>query len=210
VEQDLFGSLVLGSDKKKVGKVLAPLEPKAIICIGLNYAKHAAESGTGQGAIHQQGKGVQGGRAHPLGPFYRGARRVLRAPSGPLEPAWLSGPLPLSPRHGPARVPGCLHEGTMPLEFSGSFFESLNGKRQSFPGEWSRKLRTHRSASGIRRSKSVGSGGPAAVARLQWPALGGRRVSAGDVSRGRSTQRPALGGGVAGGVGLTAPPLNRR
>ena len=69
MEQDLFGSLVLGSDKKKVGKVLAPLEPKAIICIGLNYAKHAAESGTGQGAIHQQGRGSRGVARIPWGPF---------------------------------------------------------------------------------------------------------------------------------------------
>ena len=43
--QDIFGDLALGEEKKAVSKVLAPLDPKAILCIGLNYAKHAAESG---------------------------------------------------------------------------------------------------------------------------------------------------------------------
>ena len=32
-------------EKRAVAKVLAPVDPKAIVCIGLNYAKHAAESG---------------------------------------------------------------------------------------------------------------------------------------------------------------------
>lgn len=44
-EQNIFGDLALGEDKKAVSKVLAPLDPKAILCIGLNYAKHAEESG---------------------------------------------------------------------------------------------------------------------------------------------------------------------
>ena len=44
-EQNIFGDLALGEEKKAVSKVLAPLDPKAILCIGLNYAKHAAESG---------------------------------------------------------------------------------------------------------------------------------------------------------------------
>lgn len=43
--QDLFGDLVLSQEKVKVEKLLAPLEPRAIVCIGLNYAQHAAESG---------------------------------------------------------------------------------------------------------------------------------------------------------------------
>ena len=44
-EQNLFGDLALGEEKRAVAKVLAPVDPKAIVCIGLNYAKHAAESG---------------------------------------------------------------------------------------------------------------------------------------------------------------------
>lgn len=41
----IFGDLAVGAETKKVAKLLAPLEPKTIMCIGLNYAKHAAESG---------------------------------------------------------------------------------------------------------------------------------------------------------------------
>ena len=44
-EQNLFGDLALGEEKRAVAKVLAPVDPKAIVCIGLNYPKHAAESG---------------------------------------------------------------------------------------------------------------------------------------------------------------------
>jgi 2-keto-4-pentenoate hydratase/2-oxohepta-3-ene-1,7-dioic acid hydratase in catechol pathway len=42
---DLFGSL---SDTKAPvsGRLLAPLEPRAILCIGLNYKQHAAETNT--------------------------------------------------------------------------------------------------------------------------------------------------------------------
>jgi len=43
--QDLFGDLALAEEHAVVAKLLAPLDPAAIICIGLNYAKHAAESG---------------------------------------------------------------------------------------------------------------------------------------------------------------------
>lgn len=43
--QDLYGDLELSEEKAGVEKLLAPLDPVAIICIGLNYAKHAAESG---------------------------------------------------------------------------------------------------------------------------------------------------------------------
>merc|ERR1711924_231176 len=39
------GDLVLAQEKVAVQKLLAPVEPLAIVCIGLNYAKHAAESG---------------------------------------------------------------------------------------------------------------------------------------------------------------------
>lgn len=42
---DLFGSLQPTGETVPVKKLLAPLEPKAILCIGLNYKKHAAESG---------------------------------------------------------------------------------------------------------------------------------------------------------------------
>eukprot|EP00440_Ansanella_granifera_P038832 gb/GFBE01042135.1/.p1 GENE.gb/GFBE01042135.1/~~gb/GFBE01042135.1/.p1 ORF type:complete len:291 (+),score=66.06 gb/GFBE01042135.1/:1-873(+) len=43
--QDLLGDLTLVEELVPVKKLLAPLDPVAIICIGLNYAKHAAESG---------------------------------------------------------------------------------------------------------------------------------------------------------------------
>jgi 2-keto-4-pentenoate hydratase/2-oxohepta-3-ene-1,7-dioic acid hydratase in catechol pathway len=41
-EAGVFGDLALAAEKKAVAKVLAPLDPKTILCIGLNYAKHAA------------------------------------------------------------------------------------------------------------------------------------------------------------------------
>lgn len=41
---DIFGHLELQDSVADVKKCLAPLEPLAIQCIGLNYAKHAAES----------------------------------------------------------------------------------------------------------------------------------------------------------------------
>lgn len=43
VTGDLFGTLVDTGEAADVVKLLAPLEPRDIICIGLNYRKHAAE-----------------------------------------------------------------------------------------------------------------------------------------------------------------------
>lgn len=40
---DLFGKLTDTGENVQVSKLLAPLEPRDIICIGLNYRKHAAE-----------------------------------------------------------------------------------------------------------------------------------------------------------------------
>jgi 2-keto-4-pentenoate hydratase/2-oxohepta-3-ene-1,7-dioic acid hydratase in catechol pathway len=42
---DIFGKLTPTGDKDTITKLLAPIEPKAILCIGLNYKFHAAESG---------------------------------------------------------------------------------------------------------------------------------------------------------------------
>jgi 2-keto-4-pentenoate hydratase/2-oxohepta-3-ene-1,7-dioic acid hydratase in catechol pathway len=47
IEGDIFGDFRVRGDAADVAKLLAPLEPVAIICIGLNYRKHAAESGLG-------------------------------------------------------------------------------------------------------------------------------------------------------------------
>ncbi|CAK0911572.1 unnamed protein product, partial [Prorocentrum cordatum] len=44
-DQDPYGGLGLAQETADVAKLLAPVQPTAIICIGLNYAKHAAESG---------------------------------------------------------------------------------------------------------------------------------------------------------------------
>src|ERR1043166_5590052 len=41
---DLFGGLDVTSEKLKIEKLLAPLVPTDILCIGLNYRDHAAES----------------------------------------------------------------------------------------------------------------------------------------------------------------------
>ncbi len=42
---ELFGKLTDTGTKASVAKLLAPIEPRDIICIGLNYRKHAAEGG---------------------------------------------------------------------------------------------------------------------------------------------------------------------
>jgi 2-keto-4-pentenoate hydratase/2-oxohepta-3-ene-1,7-dioic acid hydratase in catechol pathway len=41
---DLFGGFVETDEKATVARLLAPLEPRAILCIGLNYRQHAAET----------------------------------------------------------------------------------------------------------------------------------------------------------------------
>src|ERR1700685_3950026 len=42
---DLFGSFNITTEKIEVKKLLAPIQPSSIICIGLNYRKHAEETG---------------------------------------------------------------------------------------------------------------------------------------------------------------------
>jgi len=41
---DIFSSPQLTGEHADVAKLLAPIEPRAIICIGLNYRRHAAET----------------------------------------------------------------------------------------------------------------------------------------------------------------------
>ncbi|MCF8067375.1 MAG: fumarylacetoacetate hydrolase family protein [Desulfobacterales bacterium] len=43
LEGDLFGDLIDTGEKIQVKKILAPLQPQAILCIGLNYHQHAKE-----------------------------------------------------------------------------------------------------------------------------------------------------------------------
>ncbi len=45
IEGDIYGSYQVTSRKAGVKKLLAPVEPTGIVCIGLNYREHAAESG---------------------------------------------------------------------------------------------------------------------------------------------------------------------
>ena len=45
LEGDLFGPLRDTGSVVQVEKILAPLEPRDIICVGLNYRQHAAETG---------------------------------------------------------------------------------------------------------------------------------------------------------------------
>ena len=44
IEGDLFGNFRVTDEITTPGKLLAPLQPTAIFCIGLNYRKHAEES----------------------------------------------------------------------------------------------------------------------------------------------------------------------
>jgi len=41
---DIFGAYELTRERAVVGKLLAPVVPTALICIGLNYRRHAQES----------------------------------------------------------------------------------------------------------------------------------------------------------------------
>lgn len=45
LEGDIYSQPTPTGEMAVVQKLLAPIEPKAILCIGLNYKKHAAESG---------------------------------------------------------------------------------------------------------------------------------------------------------------------
>ena len=45
IEGDIFGSFKVTDRKADVKKLLAPVQPTIILCIGLNYRHHAAESG---------------------------------------------------------------------------------------------------------------------------------------------------------------------
>ena len=44
IEGDILSEYRLTSERAQVAKLLAPLAPTAILCIGLNYKRHAAES----------------------------------------------------------------------------------------------------------------------------------------------------------------------
>jgi 2-keto-4-pentenoate hydratase/2-oxohepta-3-ene-1,7-dioic acid hydratase in catechol pathway len=46
IEGDLLGHHRVTTEKLKIDKLLAPLIPTDILCIGLNYREHAAESGS--------------------------------------------------------------------------------------------------------------------------------------------------------------------
>lgn len=42
---DLLGGLETTGERSRIKKILCPVEPRAILCIGLNYRDHAAETG---------------------------------------------------------------------------------------------------------------------------------------------------------------------
>ena len=45
LEGDLFSGQHPSGEAAQVARLLAPLEPRALLCIGLNYRRHAAETG---------------------------------------------------------------------------------------------------------------------------------------------------------------------
>ncbi len=45
IDGDIFGDFEATGDTVEIAKLLAPVVPPAILCIGLNYRKHAAETG---------------------------------------------------------------------------------------------------------------------------------------------------------------------
>jgi 2-keto-4-pentenoate hydratase/2-oxohepta-3-ene-1,7-dioic acid hydratase in catechol pathway len=44
IQGDLFGTFEVTKDRARIKKLLSPVAPTSIICIGLNYRRHAAES----------------------------------------------------------------------------------------------------------------------------------------------------------------------
>ena len=44
IDGDIFGSYRVSPNSAKISKILAPIAPRAILCIGLNYRKHAEET----------------------------------------------------------------------------------------------------------------------------------------------------------------------
>ncbi|MBC8132367.1 MAG: fumarylacetoacetate hydrolase family protein [Deltaproteobacteria bacterium] len=45
IEGDLFGTFAVTSDKADVARLLAPIAPSQVLCIGINYRRHANEVG---------------------------------------------------------------------------------------------------------------------------------------------------------------------
>jgi 2-keto-4-pentenoate hydratase/2-oxohepta-3-ene-1,7-dioic acid hydratase in catechol pathway len=45
ISGNIFGSFNVTTEKVEIKKLLAPVQPSSIICIGLNYRKHAEETG---------------------------------------------------------------------------------------------------------------------------------------------------------------------
>ena len=67
---DLFDDPVPSGEPARIARLLAPLEPRAIFCIGLNYRRHAAETGA----------------AIPLRPvLFMKAPSALQHPGAPIE-----------------------------------------------------------------------------------------------------------------------------
>jgi 2-keto-4-pentenoate hydratase/2-oxohepta-3-ene-1,7-dioic acid hydratase in catechol pathway len=48
IEGDLFGSFTVSGKTAVIGQLLPPLDPPNILCLGLNYGKHADETGIGE------------------------------------------------------------------------------------------------------------------------------------------------------------------
>lgn len=70
LEGDLYTGLRPTGQAAQVSKVLAPLEPKAILCIGLNYRHHAAEAGA---------------KAPPLPILFVKGLNAVQNPGDPIE-----------------------------------------------------------------------------------------------------------------------------
>lgn len=45
IDGDIFGNFAVSDRRARIGKLLAPVTPADILCIGLNYRRHAEESG---------------------------------------------------------------------------------------------------------------------------------------------------------------------
>ena len=43
IDGDIFSNYKVTKKKANISKILSPINPKSILCIGLNYKKHAAE-----------------------------------------------------------------------------------------------------------------------------------------------------------------------
>ena len=78
IEGTLFDSMKV-TDERLIDRLLAPLVPTDILCIGLNYKEHAAEAYQRRALHHHRAEQLRAERLHPVGDTQRQAAEPLLA-----------------------------------------------------------------------------------------------------------------------------------